>query len=77
MVPEPDQLPANWQARAIKCRASYDVLEERNKLQLDIHCASESYSFDLRGSATLHRHVRGRPVDEWTREAAGIPSGKD
>jgi hypothetical protein len=27
------------------------VLEEQNKLQLNIHCASESYNFDLRGSA--------------------------
>ena len=25
-----------------KCRASYDVLEEQNKLQLNIHCASDS-----------------------------------
>ncbi len=37
---------------AIKCRASYDVLDEQNKLQLNIHCASDSYNFDLRGSAT-------------------------
>ena len=36
----------------IKCRASYDVLDEENKLQLNIHCASESYKFDLRASAT-------------------------
>jgi hypothetical protein len=43
---------SNSRHEPIRCRASYDVLEEQNKLQLDIHCASESYNFDLRASAT-------------------------
>ena len=43
---------SNGRQEPIKCRASYDVLEEQNKLQLNIHCASDSYNFDLRGSAT-------------------------
>jgi hypothetical protein len=33
---------ANGRHEPIKCRASYDVLEAQSKLQLNIHCASES-----------------------------------
>ena len=58
-----DQLAGSWSGSGtidlsngthepIKCRASYDVLEEQSKLQLNIRCASDSYNFDLRGSAT-------------------------
>ena len=43
---------ANGRNEPIKCRASYDVLETQSKLQLNIHCASDSYNFDLRASAT-------------------------
>ena len=43
---------SNGRHELIKCRASYDVLEEQSKLQLNIRCASDSYNFDLRGSAT-------------------------
>lgn len=60
----------------IKCRASYDVLEDQNKLQLNIHCASDSYNFDLRGSAT---YAAGTITGTWsksTRNAAGTMSGK-
>jgi hypothetical protein len=42
---------SNARHEPIKCRASYDVLDGQNKLQLNIHCASDSYNFDLRGSA--------------------------
>ena len=42
---------SNGRHEPIKCRANYDVLEEQDKLQLNIHCASDSYNFDLRGSA--------------------------
>ena len=31
---------ANGKHEPIKCRASYDVLEEQSKLQLNLHCAS-------------------------------------
>ena len=60
----------------IKCRASYDVLGEQNKLQLNIHCASDSYNFDLRVSAT---YAGGAITGNWsesTRNAAGTLSGK-
>ena len=42
---------ADGKHEPIKCRASYDVLDTQNKLQLNIHCASDSYNFDLRASA--------------------------
>jgi hypothetical protein len=60
----------------IKCRASYDVLEEQNKLQLNIHCASDSYNFDLRGSATYTGGAITGTWSESTRNAAGSLSGK-
>ena len=67
---------SNGRREPIKCRASYDVLEEQNKLQLNIHCASESYNFDLRSSAT---YAAGAITGNWsesTRNAAGTLSGK-
>lgn len=82
-----DQLAGNWSGSGtidlsnsrhepIKCRASYDVLEEQNKLQLNIRCASDSYNFDLRGSATYTAGVITGSWSEATRNAAGTLSGK-
>jgi hypothetical protein len=67
---------SNGRHEPIRCRASYDVLEEQNKLQLNIHCASESYNFDLRGSATYVAGVIKGNWSESTRNAAGTLSGK-
>jgi hypothetical protein len=67
---------SNGRHEPIKCRASYDVLEDQKKLQLNIHCASESYNFDLRSSAT---YANGAITGNWsesTRNAAGTLSGK-
>ena len=67
---------SNGKHEQIKCRAAYDVLEEQNKLQLNIHCASDSYNFDLRGSAS---YAAGAITGTWsksTRNAAGTMSGK-
>src|ERR1700712_4668163 len=44
---------ANCSREPLRCKAAYDVLSEERNLQLNIRCASDSYSFDLRGSATL------------------------
>jgi len=60
----------------IRCRASYDVLDEQNKLQLNINCASDSYKFDLRGSATYSGGAITGNWSESTRNAAGTMSGK-
>jgi hypothetical protein len=66
---------SNNRHEPIKCRASYDVLEEQNKLQLNIHCASDSYNFDLRGSATYNAGEISGNWSESTRNAAGTLSG--
>jgi hypothetical protein len=67
---------SNGRHEPIRCRASYDVLEEQNKLQLDIHCASESYNFDLRASASYAAGAITGVWSESTRNAAGTLSGK-
>jgi hypothetical protein len=67
---------ANGRHEPIKCRASYDVLESQSKLQLNIHCASESYNFDLRASATYSADAITGTWSESTRNAAGTLSGK-
>ena len=67
---------ANGASEPIKCRAAYDVLDRQNNLQLNIRCASESYKFDLRGSA---KYSGGEITGTWseaTRNAAGTISGK-
>jgi hypothetical protein len=67
---------ANGRNEPIKCRASYDVLETQSKLQLNLHCASQSYSFDLRASATYSGDALTGSWSEATRNAAGTLSGK-
>ena len=67
---------ANGRNEPIKCRASYDVLETQSKLQLNIHCASDSYNFDLRASATYSADAITGTWNESTRNAAGTLSGK-
>jgi hypothetical protein len=67
---------SNGRHEPIKCRASYDVLDEQNKLQLNIQCASESYQFHLRGSATYTAGTIRGNWSESTRNAAGTLSGK-
>src|SRR5262245_65577286 len=42
---------ANGKHEPIKCRASYDVLEDQNKIQLNLQCESQSYNLDLLASA--------------------------
>jgi hypothetical protein len=66
---------ANGKNEQIRCRASYDVLAEQNKLQLNIRCASDSYNFDLRGSATYSAGAISGNWSEATRNAAGTLSG--
>ncbi len=67
---------ANSRHEPIKCRASYDVLENQNKLQLNIRCASDSYKFELLSSATYSAGTIKGTWSESTRNAAGTLSGK-
>ena len=67
---------SNGTQEPIRCRAAYDVLEQQSNLQLNIRCASESYSFDLRASATYAAGAITGTWSESTRNAAGTISGK-
>ena len=67
---------ANGAHEAIKCRASYDVLEEQNNVQLSIRCASDSYNFDMHASATLAANAITGSWNEVSRNVAGKISGK-
>ena len=67
---------SNGRREPIACRASYDVLGDQSKLQLNVRCASESYKFDLRGSATYSAGAIKGNWSESTRNAAGTMSGK-
>jgi hypothetical protein len=60
----------------IRCRASYDVLGDQRNLQLSIRCASDSYNFDLRASATYSAGSVSGTWSETTRLVAGTISGK-
>ena len=66
---------ANGATEPIKCRASYDVLEEQNNLQLSIRCASDSYNFDMHASATLASSAVSGTWNEVSRNVAGKISG--
>ena len=59
----------------IKCRASYDVLEEKNNVQLSIRCASDSYNFDMHASATLASNAISGSWNEVSRNVSGKISG--
>jgi len=66
---------SNGAHEPIHCKASYDVLSQNN-MQLNIRCASESYNFDLRGSAKLASGTVSGTWSESTRNAAGSLSGE-
>ena len=60
----------------LRCRAAYDVIGATgNELQLNIRCAGQSYSFDLRGSATADGDRLSGTWSESTRNASGTISG--
>src|SRR5262245_59269615 len=67
---------ANGKHEPIRCRASYDVLKNQSKLQLNLHCASESYNFDLLASAAYSAGAITGNWSESSRNAAGTLSGK-
>jgi hypothetical protein len=60
----------------IKCKATYDVLDDRRNLQLSIRCASDSYNFELQGSATSTGGSITGVWSEVTRNVAGTLSGR-
>jgi hypothetical protein len=60
----------------IRCRASYDVLSDQRNLQLNIRCASDSYNFDLRASATYSAGSVSGTWSESTRLVTGTIAGR-
>ena len=66
---------SNGTHEPLKCRASYDLLAEQRRLQLNIRCASDSYNFDLFGSAVLAGRAVSGTWSESTRSVAGTISG--
>lgn len=66
----------NGRREPIRCRATYDVLGDRKQLQLNIRCASESYNFDLRASATYSSGSVSGMWSESTRLVGGTISGR-
>ena len=67
---------SNGTQEPIKCRASYDVLEQLSRLELNIHCASDSYQFNLLANAIYNAGAVGGSWTESTRNVAGTISGK-
>ena len=51
------------------------MLEEKNNLQLNIRCASDSYNFDMLASATLASNAVSGSWSEASRNVAGKISG--
>ena len=82
-----DQLAGHWSGvgaielsnggrEPVKCRATYDVLGQQNNLQFNIRCASDSFKFDLRGSASYSGGAVTGSWSEATRNASGTMTGK-
>lgn len=66
---------ANGTHEPLRCRASYDLPADQNKLELNIRCASDSYNFDLFSSAVLSGRSVSGTWSEATHSAAGTISG--
>jgi hypothetical protein len=61
---------------ALRCRATYDVLERGHGLQLNIRCASESFNFNLQSSAKASGTRVSGIWSESTLNAGGELSGR-
>ena len=67
---------SNGSHESIRCRATYDVVREHSKLQLNIRCASEGANFELRASADYSAGAITGYWSETTRGVAGTISGR-
>jgi hypothetical protein len=67
---------SNGTQEPIKCRASYDVLDQISSLELNIHCASDSYQFNLLANAKYDAGAISGSWSESTRNVAGTISGE-
>jgi hypothetical protein len=67
---------SNGTNERIRCRATYNVLEEGRSAQLSLRCASDSYNFNLLGNV---RYEGGAVSGSWaeaTRNVSGAISGR-
>ena len=67
---------ANGDQERLRCRASYDVDGSGSAMRLNLHCASDSYNFDLSGEV---EYRDGAISGEWTeasRNASGTIEGR-
>jgi hypothetical protein len=60
----------------LRCRASYNVGQDGDHVQLAIRCASDSYKFDLTGYVTNRGGSLSGQWSETTFNAAGTMSGR-
>jgi len=67
---------SNGSHESVRCRATYDVLRENSKLQLNIRCASQGANFDLRASADYSAGAISGYWSESSRGASGTISGR-
>jgi hypothetical protein len=67
---------ADGEREPLRCRASYDVAETGNEVNLDLRCASASYNFDLTSEAQYRGGAISGSWSEASRNAAGSLSGR-
>ena len=67
---------SNGSNESIRCRATYDVVREHSRLQLNIRCASQGANFDLRASADYSAGAISGYWSESSRGASGTISGR-
>jgi len=67
---------SNGSTESLRCRAAYDVLSGGQNVRLSIRCASDSYNFELRGSANYAGGSISGSWSEATRNATGTLSGR-
>jgi hypothetical protein len=64
------------QSERLRCRASYGVADDGRNLRLNLHCASDSYDFNLTGDVQYQRGAIAGSWSESSHNAAGTISGR-
>jgi hypothetical protein len=66
----------NGTKERIRCRATYSVADNGNRLQQSLRCASDSYNFDLRSDVHNQNGQVSGSWNEVTRAIGGMLSGR-
>jgi hypothetical protein len=67
---------SDGQSERLRCRASYGVADDGRNLRLNLHCASDSYDFNLAGDVQYQRGAIAGSWSESSHNAAGTLSGR-